>query len=356
MNNDDWNNVFPEVPQNFHETMQHTLDTQILNKIGRKKVLKKRFIIVFAALISVFGVTATAAQVIQWNNKLAQKFGVNEQQQNKLASDGAMTPVGQTVTKNGLTITALQTLGDNNGVYLLFNVKAPKGITLSDSNGLGMDVDIEGIGHNISLTCGFMDNSDPTASPSGAANERYYEVYLDNSEKENWNGKTITVDFANLTVVDPDDSPTPNRRVVVEGNWKLSWILSYSKQMQTFDINKTYNINGHQVVVKSVNLSPLTMTLELGGSGLAQLVANSDLKEAGNLCTLSLIKKDGTTFDSSPMEEGFSGTSYKRMDRFYPVQDIEQVTSIKLTFYWEKEKNTLTITLPKNSISERTDE
>jgi hypothetical protein len=257
-----------------------------------------------------------------------------------------MAPVGQTVTKNGLSITALQTLGDKDGVYLLFNVKAPEGITLSDANGLGMDVDIEGVGHNFGFTCGFMDNSDPTASPSGAANERYYEVYLYNREKEDWNGKTITFDFANLTVVDPDDSPTPNRRVVVEGNWKLSWTLSYTEQMQTFDINKTYKVNGHEVVVKSVNLSPLSMTLELDGSGLARLVDNSDLKEAGNLCTLSLIKKDGTTFDSYPMQEGFSGTSYKRMDRFYPVQDVEQVTGLKLTFYWEKESNTLTIPLP----------
>ncbi len=346
MNNNDWNNVFPEVPQSFHERVQRTLDTQILNKTGRKKVMKKRFFIVLAAVIAGLGVTAAAAHVIQWDSKLAQRFGADEQQQNQLASDGAMASVGQTATENGLTVTALQTLGDKNGVYLLFSVKAPEGITLSDANGLDIDVDIEGVGRNFGLTCGFMINSDLTASPSGSANERYYEVYLDNREKEEWNGKTITVDFANLTDVEAYDSPTGNERVVVEGNWRLSWTLSYSEQMQTFDINKTYEVNGHEVVVKSVNLSPLTMTLELDGSGLAQLVANSDLKEAGSLCTLSLIKKDGTTFDSYSMKEGFSGTSYKRVDRFYRVQDVEQVTGLKLTFSWEKENNTLIITLP----------
>lgn len=346
MNNNDWNNVFPEVPQIFHETVQHTLETQIINKTGRKKNMKKRFFIVLAAVIASLGVTAAAAHVIQWNGKLAQRFGANEQQQNQLVSDGAMASVGQTVTENGLTVTALQTLGDKNGVYLLFSVKAPEGITLLDTNGLDIDVDIEGAGRNFGLTCGFMDNSDLTASPSGAANERYYEVYLDNREKEDWNGKTITVDFANLTDAEAYDSLTGNKRVVVEGNWRLSWTLSYSEQLQTFDINKTYEVNGHEVVVKSVSLSPLTMTLELDGSGLAQLVANSDLKEAGSLCTLSLVKKDGTTFDSYAMKEGFSGTSYKRMDRFYQVQDVEQVTGLQLTFYWEKANNTLTIALP----------
>lgn len=346
MNNNDWKNVFPEVPQSFHETVQRTLETQILNKTGKKKGMKKRFPIVLAAVIAALGVTAAAAQVIQWNSKLAQRFGANEQQQTQLASDAAVASVDRTVADNGLTITALQTLGDKNGVYLLFSVKAPEGITLSDANGLDIDVDIEGAGRNFGLTCGFMNNSDLTASPSGAANERYYEVYLDNREKEDWNGKTITVNFANLTDAEPNDSPTGNERVVVEGNWKLSWTLSYSEKMQTFDINKTYEVNGHEVVVKAVSLSPLTMTLELDGSGLAQLVDNSDLKQAGSLCTLSLIKKDGTTFDSYSMKEGFSGSSYKRMDRFYQVQDVEQITGLKLTFCWEKANNTLTIALP----------
>ena len=346
MKNNDWNNVFPEVPQSFHETVQRTLNTQILNKTGRKKVMKKRFPVVLAAMITALGVTVAAAQVIQWNSKLTQRFGANEQQQNQLALDGFMASVDQTVSEKGLTITALQTLGDKNGVYLLFSVKAPEGITLSDANGLDIAVDIEGAGRNFGLTGGFMMNSDLTASPTGAANERYYEVYLDNRNKEDWNGKTITVDFANLTDAAPSGSPAGNRSVVAEGSWRLSWPLSYSEQMKTFDINKTYEVNGHEVVVKAVSLSPLTMTLELGGNGLAQLVDNSDLKEAGNLCTLSLIKKDGTTFDSYSMKEGFSDTSYKRMERFYQVQDVEQVTGLELNFYWEEANNTLTVTLP----------
>ena len=91
MNNNDWNNVFPEVPQNFHETVQCTLNTQILNKTGRKKVMKKRFPIVLAAVIAALGVTAAAAvYVIQWNDKLAERFGANEQQQSELVSAGAV--------------------------------------------------------------------------------------------------------------------------------------------------------------------------------------------------------------------------------------------------------------------------
>ncbi len=46
------------------------------------------------------------------------------------------------------------------------------------------------------------------------------------------------------------------------------------------------------------------------------------------------------------MKEVFSGTSYKRMDRFYQIQDVEQVTGFKLTFCWENANNTLTVTLP----------
>lgn len=342
MNNNDWNKVFPEVPQIFHETVQRTLDTQIINKTGRKKSMKKRFLIVLAAVIAVFSVTAAAAHIIQWNSKLAQRFEANEQQQNRLVSNGAMADVNQTVTENGVTISAVQTLGDKNGVYVLFDIKAPEGIVLTkDGSGISMAVDIEGV-HNVSNSSQWMLDSEKPVSSSGGANECYYELWLNNSAGENWNGKTITVEFTDLR----DLNKGPDNNIIVPGKWRLSWTLSYSEHIQTFDINKTYEVNGNEVLVKSVSLSPLTMTLELDGSGLDQLVANSDLKEAGNLCTLSLLKKDGTTFDSHPMTEGFSGTSYKRMDRFYRVQDVEQVNGLKLTFYWEKANNTLTVELP----------
>lgn len=353
MNDNEWSKVFPEVPQSFHETVRQTLDTQILNQTGRKKIVKKRVPIVLAAVIAALGVTAAAAYVIQWNGKLAEHFGANEQQQSQLASDGAVGSVNQTVTENGLSVTALQTLGDKNGVYVLFDVKAPEKITLSDTN-LFKNTSVDVDGQRVSWSGGFMSNQDKTGSPSGKANERYYEVWLNNSEQKAWNGKTITFDFTNLQA----DKGKLDMYNVVEGKWKLSWKLSYLDKTQTFTINKTYDINGHEVLVNSVEISPLSMTLNLGGDGLKQLIDDSDLKECGGLLTCSLKLKDGTffeDFDGSkhenpgeilPGNDSWTDTTYTRTNPFGKILDVDQVTGLTLTFSFEKTNNTLTVTLP----------
>lgn len=343
MNHDDWDSVFPEVPQSFHEAVQHTLNGRALGRIGRSKTMKKRFPIVLAAVIAALCVTAAAAYVIQWNGKLAECFGADEQQQSQLVSAGAVGSVDQTVTDNGLTVTVLQTLGDKNGVYLLLDVKAPEGVTLSDSNVFEeMNVDIEGAVHHVSWSGGFMSNFDKTASPSGAANERYFELWLNNAEKDDWNNKTITLDFKNLQA----DRGKLDLYTVVEGEWKQSWTLSYTDQMKTFDLNKTFTVNGHAVTVKSVELSPLSMTLTLGGDGLKTLIDDSDLNQCGCLCTAALTLRDGTAVDiNGPGSENYTDTSYTSTDSFEKVLDADQVAGLTLTFPWEKTDNTLTVTL-----------
>lgn len=344
--NNDWKNVYPEVPQSFHEAVQRTLDTQIINKTERKKVMKKRFPIALAAVITALGVTtAAAAYVIQWNSKIAERFGANEQKQSELVSAGALAPVDQTVTVNGLTVTALQTLGDKNGIYMLFDVKAPKGIILSSDISFGPKVNVEGAKNHISTCSGFMDQTG-TSSTSGATNERYYELWLSNGKQEDLNGKTITVEFAELLA----DNGTIKPDVVLSGPWKLSWKLSYLDNTQTFSINKTYDINGHNVVVNSVELSPLSMKINLSGDGLKQLIDHSDLDTAGSLLTPTLTLRDGKAFDSygsyGPGSEKHTDSTYTLTQNFGKILDVDQVASLNLSFPWEKANNTLTIALP----------
>ena len=325
------------------QTEQRSLDTRIFNNPGRKRAMKIRFTIALAAIITGLGVTtAAAAYVLHWNSKLVEKFGVNEQQQSRLVENGALAFADQTVTENGLTITAIQTLGDKNGVYVLFDVKAPEGIVLTkDGSGISTDVNIEGAKHT-SWNAQFVSDNEKTVFPSGASNERYYELWVDNTEGEDWNGKTITVEFSNLR----DLNKGANDNIVVTGKWNLSWKLSYMSQTQTYDINRTYMVNGYEVVVKSVEISPLSMTLKLSGSGLERLVANSDLNEAGGLCTVALMKKVGTTVEEGPRNEICSDNIYTQVTRFGQVQDLDQLTGFVLTFYHETTDNTIEVSLP----------
>jgi hypothetical protein len=323
--------------------VQRPSDTRIFNKTQKKIAMKIRFTIVLAAVITVLGVTtAAAAYILQWNGKLAEQFGVNEQQQSKLVENGALAFADQTVTENGVTITAIQTLGDKNGVYVLFDVKAPEGIELTkDGSGISVDVKIEGAKH-VSWNAQFVLDNEKTVSPPGAANVRYYELWMDNTEGEDWNGKTIAVEFSDLR----DLNKGANDNIAVAGTWNLSWKLSYMNQMLIYDINKTYMVNGYEVVVKSVEISPLSMLFKLSGSGMEQLVANSDLNKAGGLCSVSLMKKDRTTVEEGPRNESCSDNTYTQVTRFGQVQDMDQLTGFVLTFYHETTDNTIEVTFP----------
>jgi hypothetical protein len=105
-------------------------------------------------------------------------------------------------------------------------------------------------------------------------------------------------------------------------------------------------VNGHEVVIKSVEISPLSMTFKLSGSGLERLVANSDLNKAGGLCSVSLMKKDRTTVEEGPRNECCSGNTYTQITRFGQVQDMDQLAGFVLTFYHEAADNTIAVTLP----------
>lgn len=310
----------------------------------RRPMVKKKFLVLLAAVIAAVGITVTAAAyVLQWNSKVAERFGANEQQQSALVSAGAIAPVDQTVTTNGLTVTALQTLGDKNGIYLLFDVKAPDGIALSDDKGFFPRVTIEGVSHVSYSSSGFMPRVDGTA-----ANERYFELWLNNYEQEDWNGKTITIEFRELWA--PNGTIKPD--VVLAGPWKLSWKLSYLDKTQMFAINKTYTVNGHNVAVDSVELSPLSMKIILSGDGLKQLIDDSDLDTAGSLLSPTLTLRDGKAFDfdvygtCAPESQKHTDTTFTLTKSFSKILDVDQVASLALTFPGEKANNTLTVILP----------
>ena len=317
-------------------------EAHAVRRPARKITVRKKFPIVLAAVIAILGVSAAAAAyVIQWNSKVAERFGANEQQQSELVSAGAVAPVDQTVTVNGLTVSAVQTLGDKNGIYLLFDIKAPVGIALTDENGFMPRVTIEGASHVSYSGSGFLPRTDGTA-----ANERYLELWLTNSEQKDWNGQTITIEFRELSA--PNGTVKPD--VILEGPWKLSWKLSYLDRTQTLVRNKTYKVNGYNVVVDSIELSPLSLKVILSGDGLKQLIDDSDLDEAGCLFSPTLTLHNGETFDLygsyAPESQKHMDTTFAYTKSFPKILDMDQVTSLTLTFPGGEVNNTLTVTLP----------
>ncbi|WP_312612311.1 hypothetical protein [Oscillibacter sp.] len=343
MTHENWDGVFPGAPQDFHRAVEQALSECTPARTERRFPMKRKALFIAAAAVAALCVTAAAAYVFKWNEAMARRFGADPKQQELLSSAGAVGAPEQSVTENGLTVSALQTLGDKNGVYLLLSVKAPDGTALTDASGFEMlGVNLEGSDH-VSWSGGFMSGPAQTASLSGAENERYFELRLYNTQQADWNSKTITLDFANLQA----DRGKLNMYTVTEGEWALSWPLTYTDAMQSFTFGETYQVNGHAVTVDSVQLSPLSLALSLSGDGLEALIENSDLNEAGSLCTVSLTMEDGTVLDElyGPGTERYADALYGRTTSFDQIVDADRAAALTLTFFWESGNNTITIPL-----------
>lgn len=344
-----WEDVFPEVPESFHESIVHTVNMQISRKTERVIMIKKRLILTVAAILVLGSVTAGAAYLFQWNDKLADRFGVNDTQQDKLAAEGTVADVNQSVTNNGLTVKAVQTLGDKNGLYILLDVKAPEGSALSINNSFeGFKLTIDGTA-DINYFSGFMDdNADTSGNSANAVNERYYEIWVFNNEQKDLSGSAISISFSNLQV----EMGKLDLKTVLQGEWDLSWKLSYSDSTRTFDINKSFDVGGRKVFVKSIELSPLSMSVYVSGEGVTELCDILDVEHCNSLYTPSVLLQDGISFASlgGPGSEGWTDAGkqlYLSRFCFSKVLDVTQVAGVSLTFPTGNASDMITVALQK---------
>lgn len=331
----EWTDVFPDVPRRFHEAVLGALEKA--GKTEKKRGVKKR-IIALAAVIAVLGVSAAAAYFGGWHEAVAKRFSASKAQQEQLSQDGTASYVGQSASGGGFTVTALQTLGDSNGLYVLFHIKAPEGVVLSkEDSAVGLDVNIDGAGR-LSWNAQFMPDSE---KPAGAENEHYFELWINNTKGIDLLGRTMTVRFRDLR----DLARGAENNVVVSGEWELKWPLQYSDAMRRYEPGAAYTVSGSEVKVQSVEISPLSMTLKLEGEGLEQLISRSDLFEAGGLCAVTVVLRDGTRYEEGPKNELYAGGVYTQIVRFSRVYDVEEIASVTLTFYHEPEGSVVTIPL-----------
>ena len=109
---------FPEVPDCVHQTVLETLGQLEEKGRERKPVKKMKWIILAAALTAAFGLTVAAAELFDWNPAAAENFGEPiKEVQDKLTMDGVAKEQEISATDNGITVTAVQTMNDENVFY-----------------------------------------------------------------------------------------------------------------------------------------------------------------------------------------------------------------------------------------------
>ena len=106
-------------------------------RTGRRTIL-----ILAAAMAAALGMSAAASGIFQWNEQAQEIFEAGTKTQEKLVLENIASEEYQTVTDNGLTIRAIQTIQDSHCFYGLFEITMDDGSMTLDEN-CSMDYTME---------------------------------------------------------------------------------------------------------------------------------------------------------------------------------------------------------------------
>ena len=193
----------------MHEEREGQKEERRKTVVSKKKVA----IILVAATLSLATVSVAAGIYIRWSDGLKEKLQLTKVQEEELEETGAAESTGVSCTSQGITVTALQSITDQNFSHLAFSVK------------------------------GY------------SAETKEYLMQIDANEKNGLTGKKIQVILENLGTVNKQAEFVSD----VKGTWTLDWKLAGTEKEEGLPVNQT--IGDTDMVVKSIEGTPLSLTI-----------------------------------------------------------------------------------------------
>ena len=131
-----WNNIAPEVPQDFHNKFEDTLkqieQADSVDKKYKRKKISGRLLIAAAVICTGMAVTVAAKEFFKWNDYLVKRLDPSEEQQETLQESTYIQNIDQSVTQNGVTVTLTDSIQDQGFLYAFFEVKTEDSISMTD--------------------------------------------------------------------------------------------------------------------------------------------------------------------------------------------------------------------------------
>lgn len=284
-----WNfkQEFPEMPSDVHQTVLDTLECleekerkqsmerknsesrkpETKNSEKRRNTKKTKWLLLAAALTASFGLTVAAAELFIWNPKATETFGEPEKEvQDTLTMEGVAKEQEISVTDSGITVTAVQTMNDENVFYALLSVSAEEEII--DGSGYFGNPDPRLLTKNPDAFCnigmGFL--TMPIGEPK---TQGYYEIYALKTLEEEWNEESITISLENYSY-DVFHTPKEERtdftdctNELIEGKWKLTLPLGEMQIDNTVKITEPTQVTmqGVPVTIEELTLTPLAVKI-----------------------------------------------------------------------------------------------
>lgn len=337
-------------------------DKRILDGIKKKgeKTMKKKYYRpvwkagrIAAAVIAVIiaGSAAVYAATEMWNNYVAEDFKVSDKPEvkNQMSDKGfsqymeedAGDKTNFSVEKKGVTVNVVQTLADRHCAFIYLEAEFDSKYKAVGDNVEYLDGKPESNVAYPNITFEF--NGHPVDS-SG----RIYKVINKNKIAYSYHiinpDKTESLGDADFSIkIDRFESDKErndvNPAVVVKGKWDFKWKLSMGTERRIYSINKKVNIKGVDLIIKELEISPLSHSLvvEEDGWNEKQRKKFEKLQRNGGLIgrfidNIKLKKSDFIGFDGmglSSMERDETGKIVMwEFSQFSEVLDLEKITGI----------------------------
>lgn len=257
---------FPGVPERIHAVVMDTLENldQEEALIGEKggsvmKIKKRRIVCAAAVLAAMFGTTVAAAELFQWNEKAVESFHNPPQEiQNEMTANNVAEEQTDSATDQGITVSAIQTIQDENRVYILLDVKTEDALIDTNSGFDIWNVKTSDADAFWNLGASFAEGT----SVNEKSNQGYYEISaLKNMDRE-WNEDGIELELGGFTYYTYEEDAAGVAHVV-DGSWKLTIPLGEQTKALTrvYQPEQQIMISGCPVTLKEVKISPISAVL-----------------------------------------------------------------------------------------------
>ena len=381
-NNQTLDSVFPEVSELFHDRAMAVIDSQFPaatkhTQTNERVVIMRFKALIIAAAVTLVGTISVGAYSLlsgrntdnSFNPKMAEILNVDEEMQERLTNDGMSKAVNLSATDNGVTMDVLQTIADENMVYILLKFSSENKTLLECENFdnvweaikiegylsyyelADFDKRIELLPENVftgSLSPNMIYDSRETVIDENGKeiHQVYYAISIHNNDKQDFNGREITLSFKDFGAC---MSKAADFEVLIKGTWEVSWVLEYADHTRLYELNQVVDVNGVGVLVKSVEISPLALNVVIDGDSANALQkfasANLDLfyearDDYGNtelfeekllhLFSFMPVLDDGELFDSLGGMLLSGGTDdWLSKKTFGEVLDLDRVVAIR---------------------------
>jgi hypothetical protein len=318
--------------------MPEGADDRILNAIyenERKHASKSSFYmkkVIAATLVFVIAVSSlTYAGMRLWDFDVAEKFGVlnDNTKMQDLADEKFSSYMGGnqekslSVSDQGITVEAIQTLCDERYGYIYFTVDFGDTYQVKEDEIPLPDIEFSTSDKKMDLNGGVSKEKVYNDHKVG------YSSYISPvDEEQTMKEIKIIMTISRFYNGSYDEATnTYNDTVVAKGNWCLSWELSTGTQKRLYEVNQMITYEGLQFKIKEFEISPLScmVTTEVMDKDSYETF----LSEKKNIGLTSLylgVKKTGHIGSSIIYSMTDETTSIIEKMQFDKVMDLDTVT------------------------------